>query len=203
MYEHNRAKCYSQLRNLISEDDIIKCIHLVNKIKEHSHNKIKSKHIDKFKHLVRKSSVYLYNFGRFGGHIPLSRHPQNTVNNHPKHSNSDIAITALLTVAMAAAAAPTNTYSTQCNGTINHQTKVGYKPFQHPLTSAQESLLSRGPNFAIIPKYPPRRLMWQQLRRPVPDSLPERQEFRSNSSCLLNNHSPPANLTSQWKNTEP
>ena len=37
MHEHNRAKCYSQLRNLILEDDIIKCIHLVNKIKEHRH----------------------------------------------------------------------------------------------------------------------------------------------------------------------
>ena len=39
MYEHNRSKVYSQLRNLISEEDLIKCIHLVNNIKEYRHNK--------------------------------------------------------------------------------------------------------------------------------------------------------------------
>ena len=55
MYEHNRAKSYSQLRNHISEDDIIKCMHLINKIKEHRHNKIKRKQIDKFEHLFNKT----------------------------------------------------------------------------------------------------------------------------------------------------
>ena len=75
MYEHNRAKCYSQLRNLILEDDIIKCIHLVNKIKDHRHNKIRSKQIDKFEWLVRESSGYLNNFSSFDGHIPLGGHP--------------------------------------------------------------------------------------------------------------------------------
>ena len=47
MYEHKRAKCCSQLRNLIEEDYIIKCIHLINKVKEHRHNKVEAKQIDK------------------------------------------------------------------------------------------------------------------------------------------------------------
>ena len=59
--EHNRATCYSQLRNLISEDDIIKCIQLIIKIKEHRHNKIKARQINKFKHLINKNSGYMYN----------------------------------------------------------------------------------------------------------------------------------------------
>ena len=41
MYEYNRAKCYSQLRNLISEEDIFECISFINKIKEHSIIKLK------------------------------------------------------------------------------------------------------------------------------------------------------------------
>ena len=40
MYEHNRTKYYSQQRNLFLKDDIIKCMYLINKIKEHRHNKI-------------------------------------------------------------------------------------------------------------------------------------------------------------------
>ena len=65
------------------EDDIIKCIHFVNKIKEHRKNKIKTKQIDKLKHLFRKSNGYLYNFGSFGNfsrHTPVCGQPQNTAN---------------------------------------------------------------------------------------------------------------------------
>ena len=83
MYEHNRSKCYSQLRNLIQKDDIIKYIHLMNKIKEHRHNKKKGKQIDKFKCLLRKSNGYLHNVGTFitfGGHILLGWHPQSNAN---------------------------------------------------------------------------------------------------------------------------
>ena len=35
-------------KGLIIEDDVIKCLHFINKIKEHSHNNIKTKLIDKF-----------------------------------------------------------------------------------------------------------------------------------------------------------
>ena len=39
MYEHNRSKAYSQLKELILENDIIKCIQLINKIKEYRQQK--------------------------------------------------------------------------------------------------------------------------------------------------------------------
>ena len=70
MYEHNRAKCYLQLRNHILEDDVINCLSLVNKIKEHRQSKIKRKQINKFKHLVHKGRGCMHNFG-FDRHIPL------------------------------------------------------------------------------------------------------------------------------------
>ena len=85
------------------EDDIIKCIHLMSKLKEHGHNKIKRKQIDKFECLVNKISGCKYSFGSFGIHIPFSRHPQNAANNHlNNHSSSAITIPALVI-----AAAPT------------------------------------------------------------------------------------------------
>ena len=52
MYKQNRAKYYLQLRNLILEEDIFNCISFINKIKEHRHNKIKNKQIDKFEFLA-------------------------------------------------------------------------------------------------------------------------------------------------------
>ena len=52
MQEHNRSKVYSQLSVLISEEDLVKCIHLVNNIKEFIHNKTKKRQIDMFKRLV-------------------------------------------------------------------------------------------------------------------------------------------------------
>ena len=138
-------------RNPISEDDIIKCMYLINKIKKHRHNKIKRKQLDRFNCLVNKSSEYLYNISSFGRCIPLDGYPPNTANTHPHHSSSG-------TITLASHSSSTycthNIHSTQYNGTLKHQTKVGHKPFQHPLTSAQESLLARGPNLATTQKYP-------------------------------------------------
>ena len=75
IYEHNIAKCNSQLRNLLSEEDLFECISFINKIKEHRCNKIKRRQINKFKHLVQKSSGYSHNFG-----IPLGWCAPNTAN---------------------------------------------------------------------------------------------------------------------------
>ena len=41
MYEHNRYKQYSHPRDMITENEIIICLHLINRIKEHRHDKIK------------------------------------------------------------------------------------------------------------------------------------------------------------------
>ena len=62
MYEQNRYMYYSQLRSMIMKIEIYMCIHLINKIKEHRHNKIKVKQIDKFECLVvqaKRKSGYL------------------------------------------------------------------------------------------------------------------------------------------------
>ena len=41
MYEHNRGTFYSQLRNIISEEDMTKCRDFIYKIKEHRYFKVK------------------------------------------------------------------------------------------------------------------------------------------------------------------
>ena len=35
---------------------------------------------------------------------------------------------------------------------------MGYQPNHYPLTKAQEALLARGPNFTIVPRYPPKEI---------------------------------------------
>ena len=55
----------------------------------------------------------------------------------------------------------------------------------------QESLLARGPNFAIVPKSPLKKLTLQWWKRPVPDSHPRRRmNLRSDNSDILKNHCP-------------
>ena len=49
MYEHNRGIIYSQLKDLILEEDLVKCIHVINNIKEFRHQKTKKRQKDKFK----------------------------------------------------------------------------------------------------------------------------------------------------------
>ena len=55
MYEHNRCKQYSCLRNMINENEINSCLSLINRIKEHRHDKIKARQINKFECLYFKS----------------------------------------------------------------------------------------------------------------------------------------------------
>ena len=62
MYEHNRAKLHSQLRNIISEEDLTKCRGFINKINKHSYFKVKRRQIDKFKYLLQKSNGYSHYF---------------------------------------------------------------------------------------------------------------------------------------------
>ena len=67
MYKHNRYMYYSPIRNMITESEIYMCIHLINRIKEHMHYKVKAWQIDKFECLVVKNKGkrgYLDNFTR-------------------------------------------------------------------------------------------------------------------------------------------
>ena len=68
----------------------------------------------------------------------------------------------------------------------------------------QESLLARGSNFSITPKYPPKDAYVAAMEEACSRLLPmEAEEFKSDSSFLLRNHCPPANLTSPQRNTGP
>ena len=76
MFKKNRSQYYSHLRNMINQQeqhdqDIEKCIQFIHKIKDHRHNKIKAKCIDKFKCL---------DFKRFGYHFNFTRNTQNFYN---------------------------------------------------------------------------------------------------------------------------
>ena len=81
MSEKDRSQYYSCLKNMINqhdqETDIGKCIHFINKIKEHRNSKIKTKHINKFECLY---------FKRFGYHHIFSRNSQ--LFNNTDHSLS-------------------------------------------------------------------------------------------------------------------
>ena len=60
MYEQTRCKQYSHHKNMLNkhdqhDQDIAKCIQFINRIKEHRHDKIKTKQIDKFECLYFKS----------------------------------------------------------------------------------------------------------------------------------------------------
>ena len=63
MYEHNWTKLYSQLSNLIIEEDIFRCTSFINKIKEHRYLKVKRRQINKFECLVYKGNGYSHNYG--------------------------------------------------------------------------------------------------------------------------------------------
>ena len=122
-------------------------------IKEHRHDKIKSKKINKFEHLVRKHSGYHHNHQQNTKSPPkfLSYYNKcvstrqhciyrgNFNNNHLYHNNSNYNFRPNNQNPMA-------TSNSNCKWVINLSTT--------PLSSAQFSLLSRGPNFAVTPKHP-------------------------------------------------
>ena len=82
MYEHNRCMYYSQLRNMVTESEIYMCIHLIDRIKEHRHNKVKARQINKFKCLVVK------NKGRSGYLDSFTRHSNSAIFDNTNENNS-------------------------------------------------------------------------------------------------------------------
>ena len=66
-----------------------------------------------------------------------------------------------------------------------HQNKWVINLSTTPLTSAQEALLARGPNFTIVPKYPPRNLVLVIEEAGTRLSPREAEECRAESSQLL------------------
>ena len=83
---------------------------------------------------------------------------------------------------------------------------MGHQSLQHPLSSEQLSLLQKGPNFAITPKYPPIEA-YITATELASTKLPnqEAEEFRSDVNRLLQQqqqqqHHKQCNLTpAQWR----
>ena len=73
--ETHQFENYPLLREIITEEDMFTCIRLINKVKEHRHDKIKRRQTDKFKRLLEKNG-YFHNF--------------QTNNRCPPSSNNDI-----------------------------------------------------------------------------------------------------------------
>ena len=158
MYGHNRYKHSSHLRNMITKNEINSCIHLINRIKEHWHDKIKRRTIGKFKHLYFKKYGYHHNFTRGSEHlnnisqVTLSGHSQNLPSSSSSTTSnvSGYSITPAATITQApkvttslASTAPTVAPSHTCtrpsqtciNSTNNTKQKWVINLSNTPLTS--------------------------------------------------------------------
>ena len=155
----------------------------INRIKEHRHDKIKTKQQDKFEQLY---------FKRYGCHHNLTRHNQcfdhinhnsNSLSRQPimpscisprSSTSSTTSSVAATSMAPTPSTRATATLPTQGNPTISnannphtcrdHTDKWVINLSQTPLTTNQLSLLQKGPNFAITPKYPPNRCLHRCYR---------------------------------------
>ena len=157
------------------EIDLGKCIQFINKIKEHRNSKIKAKHIDKFEHLYFKRYEYHHNFTRnmqnfdnIDQNSYLSWHPNVpsnvSITSPNASSNSTVPATPMATTSSSsvhpAAAVPTTAprHPLSSSGHTckndDHTKKWVINLSKTPLTTEQLSLLQKGPNFAITPKYP-------------------------------------------------
>ena len=180
MYEHNRAKCFSQIRNLISENDIIRCIQLIDKIKEHRYNKIKARQINNFEWLVNKNSGYMYDFTRHNNgasfdnssrQFSLDRHPQNNL------FSQSISSTTITPPTAPTTPAPTILWVISNPEPFNTSKQMwvinlANSPLhQHKNHFWQEDLI-----LPLFQSTPLRRPTLQQLKRPVPDSPLGRQK---------------------------
>ena len=149
------------------DSDLERCRLFINKIKDHRHSKTKGKHISKFKRLYFKCHVYLNNLTRHAENINNTDH-QNTLSGH---QNVPSSITTTSTPASnpttvpATPMAPTPSTSTADSNpapglppsSLNHtcMDKWVINLSKAPLTKKQLSLLQKGPNYAINPKYLP------------------------------------------------
>ena len=145
----------------------------INKIKDHRHSKIKEKHIDKFERLYFKYHGYHHNLNRHVVNLDNINH-RNTLSGHqnvPSSFSSTSTTASNQTTVPATTMAPTPSTST-----TDYNPAPGLQPSSHsdtctdctnkwvinlsktPLIKEQLSLLQKGHNFAITPKYPHRSL---------------------------------------------
>ena len=146
----------------------------INRIKEHRHDRIKNKHIDKFEKFYFKRFGYHHNINRHTTSFDNIDHNSNALSgqsnvpssfstrrtNHS--STSSIPATPRATTPSThtadfqpAANHPAPRQPTSNYTSTSHMDKWVINLSKNPLTQEQLSLLQKGPNYAISPKYPP------------------------------------------------
>ena len=146
----------------------------INRIKELQHEKIKTKQINKFERLYYKQYGCHHNLNRHNHRFDNTDHNSSSLSGQPNvpSSFSPRSSTASTTSSVPATPMdPTPSTSTMATHTkqgiptssnpnnthtcTDHMDKWVINLSQTPLTNEQLSLLQKGPNFAITPKYPP------------------------------------------------
>ena len=221
MLDKQRAEQYSKFKEILnnlttntaqnslsdtSRDQVLNRARLlINKIKEHQHNKIKTKQQDKFEHLHYK---------RYGCHHNLTSHHHcfNHINrnsnslsgqpNVPSSSSPRPSTPSITSSIPATPMAPTpststiTTQSTQANPTSNnphnpntcrdHMDKWVINLSRTPSTLTNYPYYKKGPNLAITPKYPPIDAYIMATELASSKLLPqEADEFRLDVNRLL------------------
>ena len=146
----------------------------INKIKEHQHEKIKTKQINKFERLYYKRYGCHHNLNRHSHHFNNTNHNSSSLSRQPNvpssfsprsfttSTTSNVPATPMGPIPSTSTMATHTTQGIPTSGNPNnthtcrdHMDKWVINLSQTPLTNEQLSLLQKGPNFAITPKYPP------------------------------------------------
>ena len=143
----------------------------INKNKEHQHEMIKTKQINKFERLYYKRHGCYHNLNRHNHRFDNTDHNSSSLSGQPNVPSSispRSSTTSITSNVPATPMGPTPSTSTMTTHTTqaiptsgnphicsDHTDKWVINLSQTPLTSKQLSLLQKGPNFAITPKYPP------------------------------------------------
>ena len=122
----------SRLLSVVTTTTQGKCIEFINKVREDRFNKVKQRQVSHFNRLITKTN-HRYNNSHDG-------ETSASGNDNHNHNCSQL---------------QTGTSQFNQDGTRKNSNKWVINLSKTPLTPAQESLLAKGPNFAINPKVPP------------------------------------------------
>ena len=172
--QYQKFKDTLNQNNLDHEQYLERSRTFINRIKEHRHDKIKEKHINKFKKLYFKRYGYHHNRNRHTssfGNIDHNSQILSRQSNVPSHfstrttnhcSTSSIPATPMAPTPSShvadfqpAANQPVPRQPVSNHICTSHMDKWVINLSKTPLTQEQLSLLQKGPSYAITPKYPP------------------------------------------------
>ena len=192
------------LQDLDHEQTLQRARVFIHRIKDHRHNKIRNKQINKFERLFYKIRGYHHNLIRHNNNLDninqnSSFSGQPTV---PSSSSPTTSTTSTTSNVPATPVPPTPSIPTTSNLSAQGNPTSGITSNQHtcrtpldkwvinlsntPLSIDQLTLLQKGPNFAIIPKHPPIEA-YITATEMAAAKLPtqEAEEFKSDVNRLL------------------